>query len=201
MQLPWEENKVQALLHDWLAEAPQEKRNAYGKRLTDAYVEMLHRHGALHADPHPGNFLVDKNDHIVFLDLGCVRDYDVSFCDDLIRMLVALWKHDVDLLQSTWKKLNFKDDGVDPEIVYEWLCMIMEPLLTNSVFDFGTWKISERAIRFALDNPSLTKFAPPSQVIFYLRVMSGLRGLMHQTGVQLNVYSMSRAVAKERKLL
>lgn len=191
-------------LEEWLATASPEQKTLQGRRLLRAYLEMIHRHGALHADPHPGNFVVLTHDEatpIGILDLGCVRDYPLSFMDEQLRLLSCLWKHDIDALQASWRRLGFIDKGVDPEMVYEWLQLLFEPLTSNRVTDFGTWKIHEHAVRFILDNPRIKLWAPPREVLFYVRVLAGLRALMHKVGMRLNVYELSHEVCRERGII
>ena len=195
-------------LEDWLVKATPEQRTVQGRRLLGAYLDMIHRHGALHADPHPGNFLVltgvessNGVPPIGILDLGCVRDYPLELMDDQLRLLASLWKHDIEALQHTWRKIGFMDKGVDPEMIYEWLCLLFEPLLVNRVTDFGTWKVQEQAMRFILDNPRIKMWAPPREVLFYVRVLAGLRALMHKVGMRLNVYELSQAVCRERGII
>lgn len=188
-------------LSDWLSEQDDDTKTRTGRRVIDAYIEMVHTHGALHADPHPGNFLVDKDENVVFLDLGCVRDYDLAFSDGLIAMLVALWHHDLEALQAAWRELGFRDDGVDPEVVYEWLEIALEPLLTDRELDFGAWRVHEAGMQFVKKNPSILGFAPPREAIFYLRVLAGLRGMFAASGVKVNAYRMSREAVKARGLM
>jgi predicted unusual protein kinase regulating ubiquinone biosynthesis (AarF/ABC1/UbiB family) len=90
-------------LADWLEAAAPAERQRAGERLLRAYLHMMHTHGALHADPHPGNFLVDEQGRLAILDLGCVRDYPLSFTDGLVELLARLWKHDVVALQQQWR--------------------------------------------------------------------------------------------------
>jgi predicted unusual protein kinase regulating ubiquinone biosynthesis (AarF/ABC1/UbiB family) len=188
-------------LDEWLLSASSEHKTVQGRRLLRAYLEMIHRHGALHADPHPGNFLVLQDGSIGLLDLGCVRDYPLAFMDEMLRLLSCLWKHDIDALQASWRRLGFMDKGVDPEMVYEWLALLFDPLTTNKMTDFGTWKIQEDAMHFVLDNPSIKLWAPPREVLFYVRVLAGLRALMHKVGMKLNVYELARAISRERGII
>lgn len=197
-------------LEDWLGNAPQEQKTVQGRRLLKAYLEMIHAHGALHADPHPGNFLVLDKDPaasvdgvppIGLLDLGCVRDYPVPFMDGMLKLLAALWSHDLDRIQQTWREVGFIDKGVDPELIYEWLELVFSPLLENKVTDFGEWKVQEDVLKFVLEHPSIKMFAPPREAIFYIRVLAGIRALMHKVGMRLNVYEMSREVVRDRGLL
>lgn len=188
-------------LVDWLARQIDEKKRDMGTRLVHAYIEMVHTHGALHADPHPGNFLVDGEGRLVFLDMGCVRDYDLAFSDGLIRILTALWRHDLDALKEAWKALDFRDEGVDPEVVYEWLEIALAPLLVDREWDFASWRVHEQGLEFVKKHPSILGFAPPREAVFYLRVLAGLRGLFAQGGVRVNAYRISREAVKARGLI
>jgi predicted unusual protein kinase regulating ubiquinone biosynthesis (AarF/ABC1/UbiB family) len=188
-------------LVDHLQEADQNERNEKMLTLMTAYLHMMHRHGALHVDPHPGNFLVDQEGRVVLLDLGAVRDYSLDFGDNLIRMIIAMWEHDTDLLKDGWERLAFVDKGIDPEMIYDWFNLILDPLLEDREFDFGDWSLQEEAMRFVLKNPKLKLFAPPQEVIFYMRVMAGMRGLLAQSRAQSNVYQLAMSMAEERGLL
>jgi len=182
-------------LHRFLKGASPEVRNATGRRVLEAYIEMIHVHGALHADPHPGNFLVKADGTVVFLDLGCVRDYPIDFTDGLIRILIAMWRADDGLLMTTLEDLGFDLSEMTADLAYDWLEMVLEPLLADRDFDFSTWDIHERGLRYFRDNPALMTFHPPREAIFYIRVLAGLRGLMGQTGVVVNGYRLGREAA------
>jgi predicted unusual protein kinase regulating ubiquinone biosynthesis (AarF/ABC1/UbiB family) len=194
-------------LEDWLQQAPEEHKTAQGQRLLRAYLEMIHEHGALHADPHPGNFLVleaelvDGIPAIGLLDLGCVRDFPVEFMDRQLKLLRGLWHHDLDEIQQIWRGMGFLDNHVDPELIYDWLCLIFEPLLVDRVTDFGAWKVNEAAMHFVLENPSIKLWAPPREVLFYVRVLAGVRALLHKVGMKVNAYQISRQVVRDRGLL
>lgn len=197
-----------AKIEPWLETAPQTQKSEMGRRLLEVFLQTIHRHHVLHADPHPGNFLVltgeadvDGAPPLGILDCGCIRDYPIEFCDDLIRLLVALWKHDIDDLKAGWQRLRFIDDGVDADDVYEWCQIILAPMLRNQLWDFGNWKIQDEAMKFLLAHPRMKNWAPPREVLFYMRTLVGLRGLLNKTGVQLNTYNMSRAMAEERGLI
>jgi predicted unusual protein kinase regulating ubiquinone biosynthesis (AarF/ABC1/UbiB family) len=179
-------------LSDYLQTADEAERRRIGRNLILAYVHMVHEHGALHADPHPGNFLVDEEGRIVFLDMGCVREYDEEFAEGLLSMLRHLWRGEAEQTQATWRALGFLDEGVEPEVVLDYLEMALEPLMVDKDFDFGAWNIHERGLKYLQDNPSLMKFAPPKEAIFYLRVLAGLRGLMANGHVVINAHRLSR---------
>ena len=54
-------------------ELSQEKRNAVGQALWDFYMFQIHGLKNFHADPHPGNFLVDNEGQLIAIDFGCMK--------------------------------------------------------------------------------------------------------------------------------
>lgn len=51
----------------------EEIANRVGQTLWDFYMFQIHHLKKVHADPHPGNFLVTKANELVALDFGCVK--------------------------------------------------------------------------------------------------------------------------------
>jgi len=50
-----------------------EKSNKLGQSLWDFYMYQIHVLKKVHADPHPGNFLISKNSELIALDFGCMK--------------------------------------------------------------------------------------------------------------------------------
>ena len=180
-------------LVDWMTDAPDEKRQEKAEQLIAAYLEMVHIHHTLHADPHPGNFLVDQDENVVFLDLGCVRDYDRSFSEGLIEVIESMWEADLDRLMAILEKMEWEHNGIDPELIYEWMELILTPLLEDEPVNFGEWRIHDKAMRFIKENPSFLGFAPPQEALFYVRVLAGLRGVLAMTHASVNAYQIAQA--------
>lgn len=59
-------------------EESQERRDRIGQVLWDFYDFQIHKLRLFHADPHPGNFLVQGED-LVALDFGCTKEIDDEF--------------------------------------------------------------------------------------------------------------------------
>ena len=57
----------------------QEKSNKLGQALWDFYMYQIHSLKKVHADPHPGNFLVSNNAELIVLDFGCMKTIPDSF--------------------------------------------------------------------------------------------------------------------------
>lgn len=55
------------------------KGDKLGQALWDFYMFQMHHLREVHADPHPGNFLVDKNENLVAIDFGCIKKVPLEF--------------------------------------------------------------------------------------------------------------------------
>ncbi|MFH6993600.1 ABC1 kinase family protein [Flavobacterium sp. FlaQc-48] len=57
----------------------REASNKIGQALWDFYMYQIHVLRKVHADPHPGNFLVDDENHLIALDFGCMKQIPEEF--------------------------------------------------------------------------------------------------------------------------
>ena len=53
--------------------------NKLGQALWDFYMFQLHELRKVHADPHPGNFLVSEEGKLIALDFGCMKEVPEEF--------------------------------------------------------------------------------------------------------------------------
>ena len=57
----------------------QEIADKVGQALWDFYMYQIHILKKVHADPHPGNFLVNDENQLVALDFGCMKKIPLEF--------------------------------------------------------------------------------------------------------------------------
>ena len=55
------------------------KGDKIGQAMWDFYMFQMHHLREVHADPHPGNFLIDKDDNLVAIDFGCIKKVPLEF--------------------------------------------------------------------------------------------------------------------------
>ncbi|MDF1850257.1 MAG: AarF/ABC1/UbiB kinase family protein [Verrucomicrobiales bacterium] len=85
------------LTMDWIEGRPLDRfaaevqdpsiRNRVAQAIWDFYHFQIHQLKRFHADPHPGNFLVDESGDVVVLDFGCTKQIDLDFHRDYFRFL------------------------------------------------------------------------------------------------------------------
>jgi len=174
-----------------------EARNLMAGRFLDMFMRLFHELCTLHADPHPGNFLVDKAGQIVVLDFGCVRDFEQPWVDQMTELMRAQWKGDANALIPLYTKLGFAMParGVpDPDLLYDLHELVLEPFIKDVEFDFASWKLEEKTIAFVKENMFVSQMAPPRPALFYFRVAAGIRGMLSRTGARVNVHRMAKAM-------
>jgi len=67
-------------LKEFLLRNPsQEVRNKIGQALWDFYQFQVHTLKTVHADPHPGNFLMRDNGTVGIFDFGCIKEIPEDF--------------------------------------------------------------------------------------------------------------------------
>jgi predicted unusual protein kinase regulating ubiquinone biosynthesis (AarF/ABC1/UbiB family) len=153
----------------------QERRNKLGQTLWNFYMYQIHQLKKFHADPHPGNFLVDKDDNLIAIDFGCMKEIPMDFyipyfevstpqsLADKEYFVNKLFELDILKKKDTPKEIEFFTD-----LFHELLSVFTRPI--NEIeFDFADEK-------FQKDIASLSeKFANDKT----LRKMNGNRGSKH----------------------
>ncbi|MDF0715456.1 AarF/UbiB family protein [Muricauda sp. 334s03] len=56
-----------------------ESGNTLGQALWDFYMFQIHKLRRVHADPHPGNFLVSEEGELIAIDFGCIKQIPDDF--------------------------------------------------------------------------------------------------------------------------
>lgn len=177
-------------------------RHRLCERLARTWISCCFEHQVVHGDPHPGNFLLQGDDHIGVLDFGAIKTLPVSLTDGLLGLFVRLWRGDGPGTLQHMTRLGFGEEGarVDPELLLEYLGLICAPFLSRGPFDYGAWRPHRDIKRETLSHPSLWRLAPPKDILPLLRVASGMKGLFSRLGVSLDVRSMLEQLAEKRGL-
>jgi ubiquinone biosynthesis protein len=105
-------------------------RDLVARRLLRAVIKQILVDGFFHADPHPGNVLVDTRDGtIVFLDLGLIGQLDRDQRFDLLDLMWSVVQKDAAGIAAVMTRMSVQRGKVDPgrvraaidAIVYQYL--------------------------------------------------------------------------------
>jgi predicted unusual protein kinase regulating ubiquinone biosynthesis (AarF/ABC1/UbiB family) len=141
LTMDWIEGKH---LSEFMAEEPSEEvRNHVGQTLWDFTNFQMHVLYKVHADPHPGNFLMTPDGRLGVLDFGCVKVVPEDFYRNYFSVIHPEVRTNPEkLLQTVYRLelLNPSDTEEDRNFVLTLLqrfLAIVERPFSSSAFDFG----------------------------------------------------------------
>jgi predicted unusual protein kinase regulating ubiquinone biosynthesis (AarF/ABC1/UbiB family) len=85
------------------------------KILVFAFAEMIVNHGFFHADPHPGNLLVQPGPKLVLIDFGQAKDLPPHFRETLVRFTRSILGNDNQAMGTAFRDLGFRTKKDDAE--------------------------------------------------------------------------------------
>ena len=170
--------------------ADTEKSNQLGQALWDFYMHQIHNLKKVHADPHPGNFLINNNAQLIALDFGCMKSIPDTFyipyfelaeksvMDNSKLFTKKLYELEILTAEDTPEETAFFKD-----MFYDLLSVFTLPF-QKAVFDFSNsdffTKIGDLAERYS-QNTELRKFnnsRGSKHFIYMNRTFFGLYNLM-----------------------
>lgn len=90
-------------------------------RLVRVYCQMIFVDGVYHADPHPGNILVNKDGDLVLLDFGAVAELSQPMREGIPEFLEGVIRRDTDRLIRALRKMGFlsrtSDEAVSEKVI------------------------------------------------------------------------------------
>ncbi|MCK0114515.1 ABC1 kinase family protein [Gelidibacter sp. F63206] len=155
--------------------ANQEVANKLGQALWDFYMYQIHVLKKVHADPHPGNFLISKEHDLVALDFGCMKTIPDDFYEPYFELAKPESISDQTFFTSKLYQLEIlREDDSEDEVAFfttmfhELLSLFTQPFHSET-FDFSDadffGKITELGQRYSKNTE--------------LRKMNGNRGSKH----------------------
>ena len=95
-------------LKEFLALNPsQEVRNSIGQALWDFYHFQMHELKAVHADPHPGNFLFTMEGKLGIIDFGCIKIIPEDFYQSYFALINPNILDKQEKMMHIFKELEF----------------------------------------------------------------------------------------------
>ncbi len=153
----------------------QKLANQLGQALWDFYMYQMHVLKKVHADPHPGNFLVSKKGELIALDFGCMKTVPEDFYTPYFELAKKESLENKDIFTKKMFELEIlrEDDSLEEleffsAMFHELLSLFTQPFHVET-FDFSDPEffnaISEMGQRYSKNTE--------------LRKMNGNRGSKH----------------------
>lgn len=170
----------------------QELSNKLGQALWDFYMFQVHRLKRVHADPHPGNFLVSGEGKLVVLDFGCTKEVPESFYVPYFELAKAESIKNPELFRQRLVELEIlkpEDSKAEQAFFYELfkeLLLLFTQPFHNEIFDFSDAayfsKITDLGERYSKDTElrKMNGNRGSKHFIYINRTFFGLYSLMHE---------------------
>lgn len=181
-----------------------EKSNILGQTLWDFYMFQMHNLRKVHADPHPGNFLITKDTKLVALDFGCIKEVPNDFYIPYFELAKKENLNNPEFFQSKLYELEIlrKEDTKEEvefftEMFHELLSLFARPFHVEE-FDFSDeeffGQIADLGERYSKNTElrNMNGNRGSKHFIYINRTFFGLYNLMHDlkaTNVKINNFT------------
>ena len=177
----------------------KEVADRIGQTLWDFYMFQMHELKQVHADPHPGNFLVSEAGELVAIDFGCIKVVPQEFYDPYFELAEEKNLKDPEVFKAKLYELEIlrKDDSPAEvaffsELFHEMLSLFTQPFHKEE-FDFSDetffGQIAELSDRYSKDT-NLRKMngnRGSKHFLYINRTFFGLYNLMNDLGARVSI--------------
>jgi predicted unusual protein kinase regulating ubiquinone biosynthesis (AarF/ABC1/UbiB family) len=185
--MDWLEGKH---LREFLATKPsQELRNKIGQALWDFYNFQQHELRAVHADPHPGNFMITADDKLGVIDFGCIKEMPDDFYYPFFSLTASNLLDNKEETIKAFRKLEMIWPNDTPEQVefyytfYRQMIILFAKPYMSAEFDFGRTEFFDELYAVGEKISKMPEFKPARGVkhfIYVNRTNFGLYNILHE---------------------
>ena len=144
------------------------------KTLTEVYLRMLLVEGFMHADPHPGNILVQQDGTIVFLDWGMVAQLNRSTRDSILRVALAAARDDLEGIISGMYELGMIDPEISRAEVRDAAAEVLE--IVQRMRELGVRRV-QQMVQEIMDTFYTWPLQLPRELVYFFRAVALLEGI------------------------
>jgi predicted unusual protein kinase regulating ubiquinone biosynthesis (AarF/ABC1/UbiB family) len=170
---------------------PLASRNEIAANMFRAWYVPFYFYGAIHGDPHLGNYTVRPDNGLNLVDFGCVRIFKPSFVKGVIDLYFALQHDDHELAVQAYEIWGFKNLGKEMiDVLNQWARFVYAPLLEDR-----SRKIQEKdtgvygrdvAEKVHSEVRRLGGVRPPREFVFMDRAAIGLGSVFFHLKAEIN---------------
>lgn len=141
--------------------------------LVNFYTTQMLINGYFHADPHPGNLLVNKKGKLILLDFGMVKTVPNDKRIAIIELIKAANEKDYETYISASKRLGTIAYEAPSSEIAQFTSKMFDIFSNNNLDSESMQKLAFEVLESTRDLP----FKLPSDAIYILRVSAIIEGL------------------------
>lgn len=159
--------------------------------LTEVYLRMMLIDGFLHADPHPGNILVQSDGTLVFLDWGMVVQVSRTTREAILRVALAAGRDDLDGMINGMYELGMIDPDISRAEIREAAVEILA--IVDRVKELGLRRAQEM-VQEIMDTFYTWPILLPRELVYFFRAAVLLEGIGFRYDAAFNGLDVARPV-------
>jgi predicted unusual protein kinase regulating ubiquinone biosynthesis (AarF/ABC1/UbiB family) len=165
--------------------------------LTTVYLRMMMVDGFMHADPHPGNLLVQDDGTLILLDWGAVLEVPKWTRESILGVALALGREDLDAVINEMYRLGMISPEVSRgeirEAATEILRIVERAKTTNSNVIVGD------VIAELLDTFYTWPLMLPQELVYFFRTAALIEGLAFHYDARFDGLAFIRGIAMDNQ--
>lgn len=142
-------------------------------KLVNFYTEQMLINGYFHADPHPGNLLVNTNGDLILLDYGMVKNIANDSRVAIIELIDGANRGDFETFVKANKKLGTISYEAPEGLMVEFSQKMFDIFSNDNLSSESMQKLAFEVLESTRDLP----FKLPSDAVYILRVSAIIEGL------------------------
>ncbi len=164
-------------------------KHAVAQKLIEIFCDQVLRDGFFHADPHPGNILVQPGPRIVLLDFGLAKDFPPEFRDGIVRLTFSILASNRDAVAAAFQELGFRTRNGNPDT----LLAFSDAFLGSTIKSKKAYADKDMVEKFSEELPRAIRANPvveiPADVLLVGRMMGLLSGLGKTLDSQVDLFA------------
>ncbi len=181
---------------------PADKGHVLGQAMWDFYHFQMHKLRAVHADPHPGNFIITRDHKLGIIDFGCVKVIPDGFHEAYFQLLDPTLHTDEKRKLEVFLTLGFiypDDSKRDRKFFIELFSHLVELLarpFQHDEFDFADDAYFESLYSFGEELSNLKELRQSRKprgvrdAIYVNRTYFGLYTILHDLKARVRIASL-----------
>lgn len=165
--------------------------------LTGTYLRMMVIDGFMHADPHPGNLLVQDDGTLVVLDWGATLEVPRWTRESILRIALAVGREDIDGVINEMYRLGMISAEVPRGDIREAATEILK--IVERAKTTSRARIVEEVISQVLDTFYTWPLTLPQELVYFLRTAALIEGVAFHYDANFDGLSFIRGVVHQHK--
>jgi predicted unusual protein kinase regulating ubiquinone biosynthesis (AarF/ABC1/UbiB family) len=182
-----------------LDQLPKGIGTSLGQAMWDFYHYQMHNLKSVHADPHPGNFIITPDHKLGVIDFGCVKVIPSKFYNTYFQLMDPSLLKDEKRMEKVFYDLHFiypddnaKDKKFFTELFYRLVELLARPF-QGDVFDFSKKDYFEKMYSFGEELTNMKELRQSKKArgvrdaIYLNRTYFGLYNILHDLKAKINI--------------